>query len=80
MTFDFLREETILISNIDFAFITDFCSLELLAFCGKMSEKLKEIQREIASLAKDLERLRRLKADCDHIKKLRRELIRIRCD
>jgi len=45
-----------------------------------MSEKLKEIQREIAILAKDLERLRRLKSDSDHVRRLRRELVRIRCD
>jgi hypothetical protein len=68
------------ISNIDSLFITDFCPLELLALCGKMSEKLKEIQREIASLAKDLERLRRLKSDCDHVRRLRRQLIRTRYD
>jgi prefoldin subunit 5 len=45
-----------------------------------MSEQLKEIQREIAVLRKDLERLRSLKADSDYAKKLRRNLIRIRCD
>jgi len=46
----------------------------------EMSEKLKEIQRELAVLAKDLERLKRLKSDYDHVKKLREDLVRIRCD
>jgi len=45
-----------------------------------MSEKLKEIQREIASLKKNLQELRRLKSDCDHAKKLRNKLVRIEYD
>ncbi|MFX0203281.1 MAG: hypothetical protein ACFFCW_44825 [Candidatus Hodarchaeota archaeon] len=45
-----------------------------------MSEKLKEIQREIAGLKKDLEELRRLQSDCDQVKKLRKKLVGIGCD
>jgi prefoldin subunit 5 len=45
-----------------------------------MSEKLKEIQREIASLKKNLDELRRLKSDSEHARKLRKELVRISCD
>jgi len=45
-----------------------------------MSEKLEEIRREIASLKKDVEELRRLKSDCEQAKKLRKELVRIGCD
>ena len=45
-----------------------------------MSEKLKEIQREIASLRENLEELRRLKSDCDYAKKLRKKLVRVGCD
>jgi prefoldin subunit 5 len=45
-----------------------------------MSEKLKEIQREIAYLKKNVEELRRLKSDCDRAKKLRKKLVRIGFD
>jgi prefoldin subunit 5 len=45
-----------------------------------MSGKLKEIQREIAAMKKNLEELRRLKSECDQVKKLRRKLIRVGCD
>ncbi|MFQ6074397.1 MAG: hypothetical protein ACE5KC_04165 [Candidatus Bathyarchaeia archaeon] len=45
-----------------------------------MSEQLREIQREIAGLKRNLEELRRLKSDCDLAKKLRRELLRNGCD
>lgn len=45
-----------------------------------MSQKLEEIQREIASLKENLEELRRLKSDCDYAKKLRKELVRVGCD
>ncbi len=45
-----------------------------------MSEELKKIQREITSLRKNLEELRRLYSDCNHVKKLRRDLVRTRYD
>ena len=47
---------------------------------GQMSERLKQIQREIASLKKDLEELRRLKSDCDQARNLRKRLVRIEYD
>jgi prefoldin subunit 5 len=40
-----------------------------------MSEELREIQRGVASLKKDLEKLRRLQSDCDEVKKLRKRLV-----
>jgi len=40
-----------------------------------MSEKLREIQREVASLKKDLEKLRRFQSDCEEVKKLRKRLV-----
>jgi len=46
----------------------------------KMSDQLKEIRREIAKLKKDVEELRRLKSDGDQAKKLRKKLVRVRCD
>jgi prefoldin subunit 5 len=46
----------------------------------KMSTQLKEIRREIAKLKKDVEELRRLKSDGDQAKKLRKKLVRVRCD
>jgi prefoldin subunit 5 len=45
-----------------------------------MSEKLRQIQHEIADLRKDLEKLRRLKLDSEQTKKLRRKLVLIGCD
>jgi len=46
----------------------------------KLSDKLKDIQREVAELKKKLEELRRLKSDCDDAKKLRGKIVRIKCD
>jgi len=46
----------------------------------KLSDKLKEIQREVTELKRKLEELRRLKSDCDDAKKLRGKIVRIRCD
>jgi prefoldin subunit 5 len=67
--------------NIDFPFITDFCSKETNQhYVEKMSAQLKEIRREIAKLKKDVEELRRLKSDGDQAKKLRKKLVRVRCD
>jgi hypothetical protein len=68
------------ILNTDFAFITDFCSKDSASIVWEMSEKLAEIQREIASLRKNLEELRRLQLDSDRAKKLRKKLVRIGCD
>lgn len=45
-----------------------------------MSEQLKEIQREIANLKKNVKELRRLESDCNHIKKLRKKLVRTEWD
>ncbi|UCE15410.1 MAG: hypothetical protein JSV12_05910 [Candidatus Bathyarchaeota archaeon] len=45
-----------------------------------MSDKVKEIKREVAELKKKLEELRRLKADCDDAKRLREKIVRIGCD
>jgi len=47
---------------------------------AKLSDKLKEIQREVADLKKKLEELRRLKSDCEEAKRLRDKIVRIRCD
>lgn len=47
---------------------------------AKLSDELKEIQREVAELKKKLEELRRLKSDCDEAKRLRGKIVRIRCD
>ncbi len=69
------------ILNIDFPFITDFCSKGTnQRYVEKMSDKLKEIRREIDRLKKDVEELRRLKSDCDQAKKMREKLVRIECD
>ena len=46
----------------------------------KLSDKLKDIQREVAELKKKLEELRRLKSDCEDAKKLRGKIVRIKCD
>lgn len=45
-----------------------------------MSEKLRQIQHEIATLRKDLEKLKRLKLDSEQTKKLRKKLVLIGCD
>lgn len=47
---------------------------------AKLGDKLKEIQREVAELKKNLEELRRLKSDCDDVKKLRKNIVKTRCD
>jgi len=47
---------------------------------AKLSDKVKEIQREVADLKKRLEELRRLKSDCDEAKRLRDRIVRIGCD
>jgi len=46
----------------------------------KLSDKLKEIQREVAELKKKLEELRRLKEDCDEAKRIRDKIVRTGCD
>ncbi len=46
----------------------------------KLSDKLKEIQREVADLKRKLEELRRLKTDCDDAKRLRDKIVKIKCD
>jgi len=70
-----------LILNTDFPFITDFCSKGTNQhYVEKMSDKLKEIRREIDKLKKDVEEMRRLRSDCDQAKKLRKKLVRIGCD
>ncbi|NIV44862.1 hypothetical protein GWN49_08335 [Candidatus Bathyarchaeota archaeon] len=45
-----------------------------------MSKELKQIQYEIATLRKDLEKLKRLKLDSEQTKRLRRKLVLIGCD
>jgi prefoldin subunit 5 len=40
-----------------------------------MSEELMEIQRGVASLKKDVEKLRRLQSDCVEAKKLLKKLV-----
>lgn len=45
-----------------------------------MSKELKRIQYEIATLRKDLEKLKRLKLDSEQTKRLRRKLVLIGCD
>ncbi|MCW3976887.1 MAG: hypothetical protein NWE77_03030 [Candidatus Bathyarchaeota archaeon] len=45
-----------------------------------MSKELKRIQYEIATLKKDLEKLKRLKLDSEQTKRLRRKLVLIGCD
>lgn len=66
--------------DTDFSFITVFVQKSQPTLCDKMSERLKEIQLEIASLKKNLEELRRLKSDYEQAKKLRKKLVRIGCD
>jgi len=46
----------------------------------KLSDKLKEIRREVAELNKKLEELKRLKTDCDDAKKFRGKIVKVECD
>lgn len=45
-----------------------------------MSDKLREIRSKIAKLEKEAKELKRLKMDCDDVKKFRKKLVEERFD
>ncbi len=70
----------VLILNLDLHFITDFYRELVSSFRLTMSTRLQEIRRKIAKLEEEAKELKRLKSDCDDVRKLRRMLVKEKVD